>query len=159
MKFEHLIQINDPLNPLIDPLTREQLWRGLVRYVEMPTAFVEGLDRGDILACDGKSMRRELWFGRHRVEDRVSLEPMSKIHIATRASPEIPAGALTLTIEAHGEDLLYVRFLYETFPQGHPTATAEFQLAIKQAYKEAGIDIIRRIRQLAEEGALDGPAH
>lgn len=159
MKFEHLIQINDPLNPLIDPLTREQLWRGLVRYVEMPTAFVEGLDRGDILACDGKSMQRALWFGRLRVEDTVALEPMSRIHIATRASPEIPAGALTLTIESHGEDLLYVRFLYETFPQGHPTATAEFQVAIKQAYKEAGIDIIRRIRQLAEEGALDGPAH
>ncbi len=159
MKFEHLIQINDPLDPLIDPLSREQLWRGLVRYVEMPTAFVEGLDRGDIIACDGKSMQRELWFGRHRVEDRVSLEPMSRIHIATRASPEIPAGALTLTLEEHGENLLFVRFQYETFPQGHPTAPAEFQSAMKQAYRAAGIDIIRRIRELAEEGALDSPAH
>ncbi len=159
MKFEHLIQINDPLDPLIDPLSREQLWRGLVRYVEMPTAFVEGLDRGDIIACDGKSMQRELWFGRHRVEDRVSLEPMSRIHIATRASPEIPAGALTLTLEEHGENVLFVRFQYETFPQGHPTAPAEFQSAMKQAYKAAGIDIIRRIRELAEEGALDSPAH
>jgi hypothetical protein len=30
---------------------------------------------------------------------------------------------------------------------------------MKQAYKVAGIDIIRRIRELAEEGALDRPAH
>ena len=30
MQFSHLIQINDPFNPLIDPLSREQLWRGLV---------------------------------------------------------------------------------------------------------------------------------
>ena len=30
MKFEHLIEINDPLNPLIDALTVEQLWAGLV---------------------------------------------------------------------------------------------------------------------------------
>jgi len=30
MKFEHLIEINDPLNPLADTMTREQLWRGLV---------------------------------------------------------------------------------------------------------------------------------
>jgi hypothetical protein len=159
MKYEHLIQINDPLNPLIDTLTREQLWRGLMRYVEMPTAFVEGLDRGDIISSDTNMLQRELWFGRHRVEDKVSLEPMSKIHIATRASLEIPAGTLTLTVEEHGDALMFVRFLYETFPQGHPTAPAEFQAAMKQAYKVAGIDIIRRIRELAEEGALDRPAH
>jgi len=30
MKFEHLIEINDPLNPLIDALTLEHRWRGLV---------------------------------------------------------------------------------------------------------------------------------
>lgn len=159
MKYEHLIQINDPLNPLIDNLTREQLWRGLMRYVEMPTAFVAGLDRGDIIASDEHGLQRELWFGRHRVEDHVSLEPMSRIHIAARASAEIPAGNLTLTVEEHGENLLFVRFQYETFPQGHPTAPAEYQEAMKQAYKAAGIDIIRRIRELAEEGALDRPVH
>ena len=36
MRFEHLIQINDPLMPLLDTLTREQLWRGLVQ--EFPHA-------------------------------------------------------------------------------------------------------------------------
>ena len=39
MKFEHLVQINDPLNPLIDSLTRDQLWRGLMRYIETPGRF------------------------------------------------------------------------------------------------------------------------
>ena len=33
MRFEHLIQINDPLMPLLDTLSREQLWRGLVLRV------------------------------------------------------------------------------------------------------------------------------
>ncbi|MCE2971700.1 MAG: hypothetical protein LW847_16060, partial [Burkholderiales bacterium] len=28
MRFEHLIEINDPLMPLLTPLTRAQLWRG-----------------------------------------------------------------------------------------------------------------------------------
>ncbi|MHA0111691.1 AtaL-like protein, partial [Klebsiella pneumoniae] len=40
MKFNHLIQINDPLNPLIDSLTREQLWRGLVLRAESPRLFM-----------------------------------------------------------------------------------------------------------------------
>ena len=44
MKFEHLIEINDPLNPLMDTLTREQLWRGLVLHAESPKLFVPHLD-------------------------------------------------------------------------------------------------------------------
>ena len=40
MKYEHLVQINDPLNPLIHILTQDQLWRGLFRYVESPTWFI-----------------------------------------------------------------------------------------------------------------------
>ena len=40
MKFSHLVQINDSLNPLIDSLPREQLWRGLVMRAENPLLFV-----------------------------------------------------------------------------------------------------------------------
>ena len=155
MKFEHLVQINDPLNPLIDSLTRDQLWRGLMRYIETPVAFVEGLDSGTITARRDNQLQRELAFGRHRVRDEVTLVPMQSIHVATSASPEIPAGSLTITIEDHGTELLFVRFLYETFPMGHPLVGEEYRDAVKEAYKHAGIDIIRRIREYAEEGRLD----
>ena len=67
MRFEHLVQINDPLNPLIDPLTRDQLWRGLMRYIETPVAFVEGLDSGRVTSRDGNVLHRELHFGRRVV--------------------------------------------------------------------------------------------
>ena len=50
MKFEHLVQINDPLMPLLDPLTRSQVWRGLVRRAEDPVPFILGLDDCRILA-------------------------------------------------------------------------------------------------------------
>ena len=155
MKFEHLVQINDPLNPLIDPLTRDQLWRGLMRYVETPVAFVEGLDRGTFTARRENYLQRELQFGRHRVLDEVTLMPMQRILVSTRPSPEIPAGSLTITIEEYGTELLFVRFLYETFPQGHPPVGAQYREAMKEAYKHAGIDIIRRIREYADEGRLD----
>lgn len=159
MRFEHLVQINDPLNPLIDTLSREQLWRGLVRYVEKPVAFVQGLDRGTIVARGDYTLARELQFGRHVVRDKVTLEPEWRIRIDTRASSEMPAGTLTLTVEEPVEDLLFVRFVYETFPQGHAPAPKEYQAVMKDAYKAAGIDVIHRIRQLAEQGVLDGPAH
>ena len=34
MRYEHLVQINDPLMPLLDTLTRNQLWQGLVLRAE-----------------------------------------------------------------------------------------------------------------------------
>ena len=40
MKFEHLVEINDPMNPLLDTLTREQLWHGLVLRAEQPKLFI-----------------------------------------------------------------------------------------------------------------------
>jgi hypothetical protein len=36
LNFEHLIQINDPLNPLLENMTRDQLWEGLVLRAEQP---------------------------------------------------------------------------------------------------------------------------
>lgn len=155
VRYEHLVQINDPLNPLIDPLSRDKLWRGLMRYIETPVAFVEGLDRGTVTARHDNHLQRELQFGRHTVRDEVTLEPMQRIHVATRATPEIPAGTLTITIEDHGMEILCVRFLYETFPQGHPPVGAEYREVMKEAYRHAGIDIIRRIREYAEVGRLD----
>jgi len=43
MRFEHLVQINDPLQPMRAEVAREQLWRGLVRRAERPAEFVLGL--------------------------------------------------------------------------------------------------------------------
>ena len=60
MRFEHLIEINDPLNPLLDPLSRAQLWRGLVRRAEHPCEFVLGLDGAQIHARIEDGIETEL---------------------------------------------------------------------------------------------------
>jgi hypothetical protein len=159
MRFEHLVQINDPLDPLIDPLTREQLWRGLLRYIETPVAFVQSLDRGTVVSREGNTLKRELQFGRHVVHDEVVLQPSQSIHITTRATAEIPAGSLSLHLEEPSQELLFVRFIYETFPQGHAVAPPEYQAVMKNAYKAASIDVISVIRQMAEAGSLDAPVH
>jgi hypothetical protein len=50
LNFEHLVQINDPLNPFVDTMTRDQLWEGLVLRAEQPQLFVLGLDTCTILS-------------------------------------------------------------------------------------------------------------
>ena len=58
MKFEHLIEINDLLNPLMDTITREQLWRGLVIRAESPKLFVPHLDDAEIGPREAGSFKR-----------------------------------------------------------------------------------------------------
>ena len=72
MKFEHLIQINDPENPLIDPMTRDQLWQGLLHRVENPGPFLPGLESCTILDRAADTLLRELDFGPAVIQDRVT---------------------------------------------------------------------------------------
>ena len=44
MKFEHLIEVNDLANPLQAPLSREELWFGLLCRAEDARAFLPGLE-------------------------------------------------------------------------------------------------------------------
>ena len=156
MKFEHLIEINDPLNPLIDTITREQLWRGLVMRAKSPKLFVPHVDECVIDERESGSFRRMLRYGELRIVDRVILTPLEQVRYEIEAQGEISASSLTMTIESPGEHTLYVRFKYD---DGHDAAAdaanAMYDEFRKSAYQEADIDTIRVVRELAAEGRLD----
>ena len=79
MKFEHLVQINDPLNPLIDPLDRNTVWQGLKRRAENPKEFVLALDGFEVLERSADSIRRALTFGRLVIRDEVRFVPQHQV--------------------------------------------------------------------------------
>ncbi|MES2258747.1 MAG: SRPBCC family protein [Pseudomonadota bacterium] len=155
MKFEHLIQINDPLNPLIDTLTHEQVWRGLVLRAESPMLFVPHLDECQVDSRHDYGFSRRLRYGELVIADRVLLEPMHHVRYEVAAQQDISASSLTMTIEPH-DDTLWVRFEYD---DGHDAATDEANAMYdefrKSAYQESDIDTIRVMRDLAEQGRLD----
>ncbi|WP_426113853.1 AtaL-like protein [Massilia sp. PWRC2] len=156
MKFEHLIEINDPLNPLIDSLTREQLWRGLVLHAQSPKLFVAHLDDCAISAQTADGFQRRRRFGQLSIDDQVFLTPLEEVRYEVHAQGEISASSLRVTIEAPAEQLLFVRFRYD---DGHDAATdqanAMYDEFKKSAYQEADIDAIRIVRELAAAGRLD----
>ena len=156
MKFEHLIEINDPLNPLIDTISRDQLWHGLVLRADSPKLFVPHLDECTIDERDSGSFRRRLRYGELVIEDRVILTPLQEVRYEVAAQGEISASSLTMTIETPAEHTMYVRFKYD---DGHDAATdaanAMYDEFRKSAYQEADIDTIRVLRELAAEGRLD----
>ncbi|TYQ05716.1 UNVERIFIED_ORG: uncharacterized protein DUF1857 [Zoogloea ramigera] len=155
MKFEHLIEINDPLNPLLDALTVEQLWSGLVLRAESPKLFVPQLDEAIIDERTDNSFRRRLRYGQLVIEDRVRLEPLQRVVYDVPAQNDITASTLTMSIEQPTPETLYVRFQYD---DGHDAETdaanAMYDEFKRSAYKEADIDTVGMIRELATQGRL-----
>jgi hypothetical protein len=159
MKFAHLVEINDPLNPLIDPLTREQLWRGLVLRAETPKAFVPWLDRCNITDRSEASISRELHYGDLVIHDRVTFLPQEQVRYHVPQQKDIPASSLTMTIEEPQRQVFFVRFEYDDGATDEADTAEQFYNQFRRsAYQESDIDTIRIIRQMAEQGRLDEPA-
>ena len=156
MKFEHLIQINDPLNPLVSSLTIEQVWRGLVLRAESPKLFVPHLDECTIGERASGSFARRLRYGDLVIDDVVYLTPLKEVRFEVPAQGEIAASSLKMIIEAPTNAMLMVRFCYDD-GQGEHTDEANkmYDDFKRSAYQEADIDTVRILRQLANEGKLD----
>jgi len=154
MKFEHLVEVNDFLNPLMESLSREALWAGLLRSAERPRDFLPNLDEALIVGRDAGRLDRELHFGSTVIRDHVRLKPLEEIEIRSEATPSIPAASRVIRIEEPAPGELFVRFLYERFPQGHPPVAEEYAVALRNAWLQADRDLIARIRYLAGEPPL-----
>jgi hypothetical protein len=81
MKFVHLIEINAADNPLIDPLSRDQLWRGLVLRAERPTLFVLALDACEITNRSENGISRTLQFGKLVIRDEVRFNGVDELRM------------------------------------------------------------------------------
>ncbi|MBB5468058.1 hypothetical protein OKW30_002584 [Paraburkholderia sp. Clong3] len=160
MNFEHLIQINDPLNPFVESMTREQLWEGLVLRAEQPQLFVMGLDSCTILSRDGNVLERELHYGHATVRDRVTLQETESVRYDILPTAEHVGGSLTMTIEQPDELQLFLRFEYATtLPVSTDQDAVQTQEIVKSAYRENDIDTVRLIRQYVAAGQEPGPLH
>jgi hypothetical protein len=159
MRFEHLIQVNDPRLPLA-PLTRQQLWRGLVRRAEQPAEFVLGLSGAVIHERhrDGEVVEliRTLDFGSFQVADRLRMVPMQETQTSTPAGSGWPASRMIIRIEEPEPAWLCLRFVYESDAEDGAEGMEAIAAALRnQAYKSADVDTVRRIRELAAKGELD----
>lgn len=155
MNFEHLIAINDPANPLLVPLSREQLWQGLNYRIENPEPFLPGLERCVIVERSPTGLRRELHFGSTRIVDRVTLESGHWVCFTIEPGEQHAGGSLTIRIEEPAPDHLFLRFSYVTSfaaqPGSEERAYVEY---VKSAYHQSDVDCVRIIRTLAAGGQV-----
>lgn len=153
MRFEHLVEINDPLNPLIPSLTREQVWSGLMLRVDEPTVFLPGLERCEILSRAADQVERRLLFGGVQVRDTVTFSPLEWVRFESSANAEHAGGRLTISLEQPDPLRLYLRFTYETtLPDGGAADGVQVSEFVKSAYRESDVDTVRIIRVLSAGG-------
>jgi hypothetical protein len=154
MNFEHLVEINDPSNPVVTPLTREQLWFGLVVRAEQPELSVMALDRCLIVERRPGYLKRELHFGNLQIHDEVTLVEMEHVTYEVSASATFPASRLRMAIEEPFAGRLFLRFTYQVADPNAPAVEDLIASHLKQAYIEADNDTVAVIRRLAKEGML-----
>lgn len=152
MKFEHLIQINDPGNPLIESLTREQIWSGLMHRVEDPLPFLPGLEACTILERGDRELLRELDFGATTIRDRVTYEDGAWICFDIVPSESHAGGTLKISIEEPAREHLFLRFAYRTTLAEAGTEEKAYIEYVKSAYHQSDVDTVRIIRTLAAGG-------
>lgn len=154
MQFEHVVVVNDPRESLLAPLTREQVWAGLMWRVEDPCAFQPSLVACEIITRSTTRVERALDFGSFRMRDTVHLADGLAVRFESEADGARPAAQLTISIESPAEGSLVLRFAYATsFDEGAGGADAEYAGYIKSAYRAADIDTVRLIREFAVRGA------
>lgn len=155
MNFEHLLVVNDPDNPLVAPLTREELWFGLLCRAEDSRPFLPGLEACTILSRSDTELVRELRFGSAVIRDRVTLQPMEWVRFDTERTDAHAGGSLTIGIEEPAPDTMVLRFHYRTtlteLSAGDDIAYSEF---VKSAYHQSDVDTLRVIRMIAESGRI-----
>lgn len=153
MNFEHLIQINDLQNPLVETLNRDQVWQGLLHRVEDATPFLPGLESCTILERHADHLLRKLDFGAAVIHDRVTLVEQHWVRFDILPGEQHAGGSLTITIEEPEPGALFLRFAYHTSlpDQGEDARYAEF---VRSAYHQSDLDTVRIIRMIAESGGL-----
>lgn len=151
MNFEHVVIVNEPDNPLLIDLSREQLWFGLLCRAENPRPFLPGLEACVIVEREHSTLVRNLHFGDFVIRDHVTLEPMEAVSFYSEPTADHAGGSLRISIEEPSAAQLVLRFHYRTTLAERITdSDSPYVEFVKSAYHASDIDTVRVIRMIVE---------
>lgn len=155
MRFEHIIEINSPrvgTQMAVPPLSREQLWNGLMIRVKEPQRFPLGPERCDWQETEPGVFRRELHFGQHHFRDEVLATLHERLQFTPEAHGDTTPIRLTLSIEEPQAGQMVLRFVYE--PLGELSQEEAYYNEYRHnAWLHNDRDMVRTLRQwLTDDG-------
>lgn len=137
------------------PLTRHQVWQGLVMKAENPVPFVATMDACRIVERTANGLVRDCDSRGETMRERITYYPMEKVEFVRLKSKAM--GTILNEIVDDPRDGLSLRFTFSLEPEGIVPGSAEekaFAEDIGKTYLNAVNTTIATLRQLVREGAL-----
>ncbi|MGE0745399.1 MAG: SRPBCC family protein [Rhodospirillales bacterium] len=137
------------------PLTRRQVWQGLVMKAENPVPFVESMDACRIVERTADGLVRDCDSRGETMRERITYTPMEKVEFVRLKSKAM--GTILNEIVDDPRDGLSLRFTFSLEPEGIAPGSAEekaFAQDIGKSYLNAVNTTIATLRRLVREGAL-----
>lgn len=153
LEFEHIVQVNDLSNKSITPLTRNQLWQGLVLRARKPEKFNQALQCESEEPVDNKFIRT-IKAGQSSFCEQVVLYPEARIFTKTIDKLDQVNAQSTATIEEPDSGSLFVRFHYKR-DLDNSDSPEDLGAHLKAAYVQLDGAAIALIRMLAESALFD----
>lgn len=150
LEFQHIIEINDPDEPHIPQLTRDQLWEGLLFRTRYPGYFNATLSARLADICQ-TGFTRYLSFGTAELRDEVVLVTGEEIRTSTAGVAQQMFAESVTRIEEPVPGHLFVRFLYRR-DSGNEPGGLDVDEYLKAAYVQNDRDAIAQLRQFAAHG-------
>ena len=152
LEFEHIVQINDPEDGRVKPLSRAEVWAGLLLRAKDPGRFNSALSCHVSDECL-EGFVRCVQAGNTEFREQVTLTHQQKIETVTTGPGQPFHAESVATIEEPATGYLFVRFFYrrdiEDSADGHMIGEH-----LKSAYLHMDVDAIALIRMLAEDRFL-----
>lgn len=150
LRFEHLIQINDPADSRVPLISRDALWQGLVYRARYPDHFNPALESVLQPLSDTRFVR-VLSAGEMKLRDEVTLVPDLEIHTLIDGRSQAIHAESTTRIEEPEPGFLFVRFSYcrDSISNQGGLDADEF---LKSAYLQNDREAITMIRQMIADG-------
>lgn len=105
------MQVNSS-DPQVIPLTRAQLWDGLVETIRVPEEHDSSIDASVVVSVSANVWRRRCARGSTVVADLIELTPQSRI-VATVEEGPFTGSRSIIAIEEKAPRELYVRIVHE----------------------------------------------
>jgi Domain of unknown function (DUF1857) len=160
MKFEHLVQINDPALTHIAFLTREQLWFGLVARAWKPADFILGMENAEITLVTQTNdnttlLERKLNYGSFQIQDSIALYHEERTENIIPENQFCGHSEMRILIEEPKENELWLRFQYTVTDKieqvlSEGTTQAQVDEVRQQAYYASDIDTVQLIREIVK---------
>ena len=146
------IEVNPPGEPV--PLTRAQLWRGLVMKAEDAVQFVPLITRCDLIERTDDGFIREVELRGAIMRERISFTPEIEVRFVRLDTPY--GGWITNCIHDSPHGLLLSFSFSMSFPgipDGSP-AEREAGDAVRESYLGAIVTTLATTRRLVSQGVI-----